>query len=121
MSVGCYHRLPRAARQSYKFASPIYKTQTVGGPGRDSRTLSIVEQEAMAPCTVGGLVSGMAHGGHICHENYKFTDIGGLAPVFAYSHGPNLHHEDIGPMARSGQTLGTAPDGSIPEFTYMGG
>ena len=26
MSFGCYHRLPGAARQSYKFTSPVYKT-----------------------------------------------------------------------------------------------
>ena len=28
MFIGCYHRLPRAARQSYKFTSPVYKTPT---------------------------------------------------------------------------------------------
>jgi hypothetical protein len=25
MSIGCYNRLPRVARQSYKFSSPVYK------------------------------------------------------------------------------------------------
>jgi hypothetical protein len=75
----------------------------------------------MVPRTVGELASGMAHGGHIRRENYKFTSVRGPAPASAYSHGPNLCHEDIGPMAHSGHTLGTAPDGNIPEFTYMGG
>ena len=28
MSIGCYHRLPRAAQQSYKFTSLVYKTPT---------------------------------------------------------------------------------------------
>ena len=29
MSIGCYHRLPREARQSYKFTSPVYETPTL--------------------------------------------------------------------------------------------
>jgi hypothetical protein len=63
----------------------------------DSRALSIVEQEAMAPRTVGELTGGMAHGG------------------------PNIHHGDLGPVARSGHTLGTASGSGILEFTYIGG
>ena len=35
----------------------------------------------MAPRTVGGLASGMAHGGHICYENFEFTGIKGPAPA----------------------------------------
>jgi hypothetical protein len=87
----------------------------------DSRALSIVEQEAMAPRAVGGLTSGMAHGGHICRENYRFIGANGPAPMSAYSHGPNLHHGDLGPVAHGGHTLGTAPGGSILEVTYIGG
>ena len=87
----------------------------------DSRALSIVEQEAMAPRTVGGLTGGMAHGGHIRRENYELYDIKGLAPTSTYSHDPNLHHRDLGPVARDGHTLGTTPGGSNPEFTYVGG
>ena len=81
MSFGCYHRLPRAARQSYKFTSPVYKTPTVGTPGRgQSRTL-VGENEAMAPCTYVGLALGMALGGRICFGSLEFADIDGPAPV----------------------------------------
>jgi hypothetical protein len=55
MSIGCYHHLPRATQQSYKFISPVYKTQTVACQVGDSRALSFFEKEAMAPRTVGGL------------------------------------------------------------------
>jgi len=87
----------------------------------DNRALSIVEQEAMVPSTIGGLAGGMTHGGHIHHENYEFTDVGGPAPASACSHGPNLCHGDLDPVARSGHTLGTTPDGSILGFTYIWG
>ena len=86
----------------------------------DSRTLSIVEQEAMASRTMGGLTGGMAHGGHVYRESYEFTNVKELAPVSTYSHGPNLCPEDLGPVAHSGHTLGTAPGSGIPEFTYIG-
>ena len=41
----------------------------------DSRALSIVKKEVIAPRTVGGLAHGMAHGGHIRHENYEFIGV----------------------------------------------
>ena len=63
----------------------------------------------------------MAHGGHIYRENYEFTSAKGPAPTSTYSHGQNLRHGDLGPMARGGHTLGTTPGGSILEFTYIGG
>ena len=87
----------------------------------DCRALSIVEQEAMAPRTVGGLAGGMAHGCHIRRENYEFTDVKEPAPASTYYHDPNLRHGYLSPVARGGHTLGTAPDGSIPRFTYVGG
>ena len=87
----------------------------------DSHTLSFVEKEAMAPRTTGGLVGGMAHGGHIRHENYEFTSIKGSALVSTNGHGPNLYNRDLGPVACGGHTLRTTPDGSILEFTYVGG
>ena len=75
----------------------------------------------MAPRTISGLAHGMVHGGHICHENYEFTSVKGPSPASTYSHSPNLHHGDLGPMARGEHTLGTIPGGSIPGFTYIGG
>jgi hypothetical protein len=87
----------------------------------DSRTLLIIEQKAMAPSTVGGLAGGMAHSGHILHENYEVTGVRGPAPASAYIRGPNLRHGDLGPVACGGHTLRTVPDGSIPKFTYIGG
>jgi hypothetical protein len=74
----------------------------------DSCVLSIIEQEAMAPRTVGGLADRMAHGGHIRRENYEFIGVKGPAPASAYSHSPNLCHGDLGPVARGGHTLETA-------------
>ena len=87
----------------------------------DSRALSIVEQEAMTPRTVGGLAGGMAHGGHIHHENYEFTNVKGPAPTFAYSRGSDLHPRNLDPIAHGGHTLGTPLRGCIPEFTYPEG
>jgi hypothetical protein len=121
MSFGCYHRLCRAIRQSYKFISLIYKTPIVGALGRGSRTLLIVEKEVMAPRTVGGLTRGMAHDGHICHENYEFISAGGPAPEFAFRRALDLHFGDLDPVVYGGHTLRTALGGSIPEFTYTGG
>jgi hypothetical protein len=63
----------------------------------------------------------MAHGDHIHRENYKFTDIKGLVSAPTYSRSPNLCHGDLGSVARGGHSLGTAPDDSIPKFTYIGG
>jgi hypothetical protein len=91
----------------YKFTSPVHKTPIVSTLGRgQSRTL------------VGGLAGGMAH---IHCENCKFTDVKGLVPMPTYSHSPNLCHGDLGSVARDRHSLKTAPDGSILEFTYIGG
>ena len=62
----------------------------------------------------------MAHGGHIHHENYEFIGVKGPAPMPVYSHDPNLHNGNMGPVAHGGHTFRTTPGGSIPEFTYMG-
>ena len=81
MSIGCYHRLPRAARQSIKLTSLVYKTPTVGVPGRRRSRTVVAEKEAMAPCTYVGLALGTAPGGCIRFGSLKFTDIDGPAPV----------------------------------------
>jgi hypothetical protein len=47
----------------------------------------------MASHTVGRFIGGMAHGGHIHHENYGFISANGLAPAPAISHSPDLHLE----------------------------
>ena len=78
-------------------------------------------KEAMAPHIVGGLACGMAHGGHIRHENYEFIGIEGPAPVSASSCGPDLYTRDLDPVDYGGHTLGTAHGGCILEFTYVGG
>jgi hypothetical protein len=75
----------------------------------------------MAPHTAGGLAHGMAYGDHIRHKNYKFTSIKGPAPTSAYSHDPNLHLGDLGPVAHGRHILGTALRCSILESTYIGG
>ena len=111
MSIQCYHRLPRAARQSYKFTSPVYKTPIVGAPSMErSRTF-----------VLSRLAREMAHGGHIYHENYEFIGVKGPAPASAFSRSPDLHSIDLDPMAHSGHTLGTPLGGCIPEFTYPEG
>jgi hypothetical protein len=75
----------------------------------------------MAPCTFGGLAHGMAYDDHIRHENYEFGGVQGPTPMSAYSHGLNLHHGDLRPVACGRHTLRTALCASIPEFTYEGG
>ena len=87
----------------------------------DSRALSIVEKEAMAPRTVSGFARVMAHGGHIHHGNPEFIDIKGPAPTSAFGRGLDLHPGDLDPMAYGRHTLGTALRGCMPEFTYMQG
>jgi hypothetical protein len=47
----------------------------------DSHTLSIVEKEAMAPCTYIELALGSALGGRIRFKSLEFTDIDEPAPV----------------------------------------
>ena len=68
----------------------------------DSRALSIVEQEAMTPRTVGGLAGGMAHGGHIHHEDYEFAGIEGPAPAPTFSHGLDLRSRNLDPVVHYG-------------------
>ena len=97
------------------------KHQQLAGQVGDSRALSIVEKEAMAPRTNGGLARGMAHGSHIRHENYEFIGIEGPAPTSIFSHSQVLHPGDLDPVAYEGHTLGTALSGCILEFTYIGG
>ena len=114
MSFRCYHHLSRAAWQSYKFTSLVYKKLTVIAHSR-------LLKEAMAPRTVGELTGGMAHDGHIHHKNYEFTSIKGPAPATARGYDPDLCHRDPRHVAHSEHTLGTASGGSILEFTYPEG
>jgi hypothetical protein len=65
----------------------------------------IVEKEAMAPRTAGGLACRMAHSGHICHKNYEFISAKGLAPTSAFGHGLNLQPRDLDPAVHGGHTL----------------
>ena len=60
--------------------------------------LSIVEKETMAHCTISELAHGMAHGGHIHNENYKFIGIEGLEPTTTFSRSLDLHPRDLGSM-----------------------
>ena len=87
----------------------------------DSRSLSIVENEVMAPRTVGGLAHGMAHGSHICCENHEFIGVKGPAPSPAFSRGSDLHPRDLDTAVHGGHTPGTALRGYILEFTYTEG
>ena len=75
----------------------------------------------MAPRTIGGFAHGMAHGGHIHHENHEFTGVEGPVPTFTFSHGLDLHPRDLDPLVYGGHTIGTALCGSFLEFTYIGG
>ena len=71
----------------------------------------------MAPCMADGLASGMAHGGHIHRENYGFIGAKGPVPTSAFSHSPDLHLGNLGPVAHDEHTPGTTLGGCIPEFT----
>ena len=75
----------------------------------------------MSPRTIGGFAHGMAHDGHIHHENHEFTGAEGPVPMFTFSRGLDLHPRDLDPVAYGGHTIGTALCGSILEFTYIGG
>ena len=81
MSIGCYHHLPRAAWQSYKFTSLFTKHRQLERQVGDSHALSIVEKEVMAPCTYIRLALGTAPGGRIHFGSLEFADDDGLAPV----------------------------------------
>jgi hypothetical protein len=87
----------------------------------DNRTLSIIEKEAMAPRTTGGLEGGMARGGHIHRKNYEFIDANGLAPASTISHSLDLHHGNLNSMAHYEHTPRTALGGYILKFTYPEG
>ena len=87
----------------------------------DSRALSFVEKEAMAPHTTGELDGGMAHRGHIRRKKYEFISVKGPAPASAYSHGSDLHPRNLDPTAHGGHTLGTPLGGCILEVTYPEG
>ena len=75
----------------------------------------------MAPRTNGGLARGMAHGSHIYHENYEFIGVKRPAPVSAFSRGQDLRPRDLDPVVYGEHTLKTTLNGSILEFTYIGG
>jgi hypothetical protein len=77
--------------------------------------------EAMAPRITSGLAGGMAHNGHIHHENYRFIGANGPALTSTISHNPDLHLGNLGRMAHSGHTPGTTLGGYIPEYTYLEG
>ena len=90
-------------------------------PARGQSCTLVVEKEAMAPRTVDGFVCGTAHGGRIHHGNPEFIDVEGSAPIFVFNHSQVLHPRELDPMAYDKHTLGTALNGCIPEFTYIGG
>jgi hypothetical protein len=75
----------------------------------------------MAPRTTGGLIGGMAHGGHIHCENYGLIGANGLAPASAISHSPDLHLGNLSSVAHGGYTPRTALGSYIPKFTYLEG
>jgi hypothetical protein len=62
----------------------------------------------------------MAHDGHIRHENYEFTGVGGPALASAFSRALDLRIRDLDPVVYDGHTLRTALNGCILEFTYIG-
>jgi hypothetical protein len=63
----------------------------------------------------------MAHGSHICYENYEFISIKRPTPVSALSRSLDLRPEDPDPVAHGEHTLETTLGGCIPEFTNVGG
>ena len=72
----------------------------------------------MAPRTTGELTGGMAHGGHIHHENYGFIGTNGPAPASTIGHSPDLHLGNLSSMVHNGHTPRTTLRGSILESTY---
>jgi hypothetical protein len=67
------------------------------------------------------LTRGIASTSHILLGNHTVNHTKALAPMSAYSRGPNLRHRDLGPMGCGGHNLKIAPGGCILEFTYIGG
>ena len=63
----------------------------------------------------------MVHGGHIRHENYEFTSVGGPAFTSAFNRTLDLRYGDLDPTVYGRRTLKTALNGSILEYTYIGG
>ena len=95
MSFGCYHYLPRASWQSYNFTSSVYKTPTVGAPGRgQSRTL-VVEKEVMAPCTYVRLALAAVPSGCILFRSLEFADVNGSTFIDSLLPGQALHFGDL--------------------------
>ena len=70
----------------------------------------------MAPRTIGGLAYGIAHSGHIRHENYEFIGIEGPAPAFAFNRNLDLHSGDLDPMVYDRHTLGTTLSRHLPRL-----
>ena len=121
MSFGCYHLFLEQRDNHINLLVRFTKQRQLARQVGDSRTLSFVEKEAMAPRTVGGLARGMAHSGHIRHENYEFTSVGGPAPASAFIRVLDLSSRDLDPMVFGGHTLRTALSSNTLEFTYIGG
>jgi len=63
----------------------------------------------------------MASTGHILLGNHVVNHTEGPAPASTLGHGPDLHLENLGPVAYGGCALGTAYGACILEFTYVGG
>jgi hypothetical protein len=79
----------------------------------------LVEKEAMAPRTLIRLAHGMASDGRIRLGEPEFTNVDGLAPMFAFAPGQDLHTRVLDSMVYVGHTLKMAPNGHILEFTYI--
>ena len=77
MPFGCYHRLPRAAWQSYKFTSLVYETPTTGlvTQPRDHRRLRQVLLPAGTITTT--------------------TELAGLPPCHWANDEPTLHRQTL--------------------------
>ena len=63
----------------------------------------------------------MAYDGHINHENYEFTVVGGPSPMSTFSRVLDLRSKDLDLTVYDEHALRTALSGSILEFTYIGG
>jgi hypothetical protein len=61
--------------------------------------------------TFDGLTHRTVSDGCICHRNHEFTNVDGLAPMFAFSPGQVLNPRVLDSMVYDKHTLGTAPGG----------
>ena len=87
----------------------------------DSRALSIIEKEAMAPCTYIRLTLGVAPGDRIRFRSLEFTDINGLAPIHGLISGQALCFRDLDFVAdRLGQ-LRLNDENAAPPHMLMPG